>query len=168
MVVSKQLSKQIFIEILALLFLIGVIIYAVFAIDKSNQNNISSQDGFVIVLDDEKNGELVVSSDGEGLETEGVTYTITNNNSDKRTYKVVIIPSVLDEEVLKQVRVSINDLYVENLTELERYNGGYVLTTNSLGAGYTKIHLFKYWYKLDTSKDIADTKIDFEYKLVIE
>ena len=168
MVVSKQLSKQIVIEIIALIFLMGVIVYAFFAIEKSNQNNISSQDGFVIVLDDEEFTSMEASSDGVGLESKGVTYTITNNNSESRTYKIVIRPSVVDEEVLKQVRVSIDDLYVESLTDLERYNGDYVLDTYTLGAGYTRIHLFKYWYKLDSSEDVVNTKIDFEYKLVIE
>ncbi len=167
MVVSKQLSKQIFIEIIALIFLIGVIIYAVFAIDKSNQNNVSSQDGFVIVIDDE-NLKIKKSSDGEGLESDGVVYTITNNNSGKRNYKIVIKPNTYDEELLKQIRVGIGDLYVKDLTDLERYNGSYVLASGSLEAGYTKIFLFKYWYKLDTLDNIINTKIDFDYELIIE
>lgn len=167
MVVSKQLSKQIVIEIIALLFLIGVIIYAFLAIDKSNQNNIHSQDGFVIVIDDEAL-KIKKSSDGEGLESDGVVYTITNNNADKRNYKIVVIPNNSDEELLKQIRVSISDLYVKEFNDLDMYNGGYVLASGSLEAGYTKIYSFKYWYKLDTPDDMVDSKIDFDYKLVIE
>ncbi len=168
MVVSNQLKKQIVIEILALIFLIFVIIYAVFAIDKSRQNNISSQDGMVLVLDDTKVKKLEVSSDGEGLDTEGTTYTITNNNSEQITYKVVIIPSNTSEEVLKQVRVSNDDIYIEDLTSLPKLDGGYVISTNTLGAGYTKIHLFKFWYKLDTSDSIIDEDLEFTYKIVRE
>lgn len=168
MVVSNQLRKQIVIEILALIFLIFVIIYAVFAIDKSRQNNISSQDGMVLVLDDTKVKKLEVSSDGEGLDTEGTTYTITNNNSEQITYKVVIIPSNNNEEVLKQIRVSNDDVYIEDLTSLPKLDGGYVVSTNTLGAGYTKIHLFKFWYKLDTSDSIIDDNLEFTYKVVRE
>lgn len=168
MVVSNQLKKQIVIEILALIFLIFVIIYAVFAIDKSRQNNISSQDGMVLVLDDTKVKKLEVSSDGEGLDTEGTTYTITNNNSEQITYKVVIIPSNNNEEVLKQIRVSNDDIYIEDLTSLPKFDGGYVVSTNTLGAGYTKIHLFKFWYKLDTSDGIIDEDLEFTYKVVRE
>lgn len=167
MVVSKQLSKQIFVEIIALLFLIGVIIYAFLAIDKSNQNSIYSQDGFVIVIDDEALN-VKKSSDGEGLDSDGVIYTITNNNSGKRNYKIVVTPNNSDEELLKQLRVSVSDLYVNDFKDLERYNGGYVVAFGSLEAGYTKIYSFKYWYKLDTPDDMVDSKIDFDYKLVIE
>jgi len=66
MVVSEQLKKQIIIEILALIFLIGVIIYAVFAIHKSKDNKITSIQGMVIVIDDEKMKDITKGSDGEG------------------------------------------------------------------------------------------------------
>ena len=49
MEVSKQLKKQIIIEIFALLFLIGVIIYAIYAIS-FNENNIMNQNGMVLVI----------------------------------------------------------------------------------------------------------------------
>ena len=52
MVVSEQLKKQIIIEILALIFLMGVIVYAVFAIQKSKGNKVTSVQGMVIVVDD--------------------------------------------------------------------------------------------------------------------
>lgn len=168
MVVSNQLKKQIIFEIIALVFLIFVIIYAVFAIDKSRQNNISSQDGMVLVLDDTRIKGLKKLSDGEGLDTEGTTYTITNNNSVQITYKVVLIPSNNNEEVLKQVRVSNDDVYIDDLTSLPKFDDGYVVSTNTLKAGYTKIHLFKFWYKLDTSDGIIDDGLTFTYKVVRE
>lgn len=168
MVVSKQLKKQIFIEVIALLFLLGVIIYAAFAIKKSNENKITSIDGMVIVIDDSQIKDMRSLSDGEGLEEKGTTYTVTNNNSYPVTYKVVLVPNVHDENVLKQVRVSTDDLYVESLTDLERLNGGYVIATSTLDPGFTKIHLVKNWYKLDTKEDVLERKISFEYRLVRE
>lgn len=168
MVVSEQLKKQIVLEILALIFLIAVIIYAVFAIDKSQQNNIMSQDGLVLVLDDTKFKKLEDVSDGEGLSNPGTTFTVTNNNSESFTYKIIAVPSVKDEKVLKQIRVSSDDVYIEDLTSLKKSNGGYVVSTNTLDAGYTKIHLFKYWFKLDTSDKLVDSEVEFSYKVVKE
>ena len=168
MVVSNQLKKQIIIEIIALVFLIAVIIYAVFAIDKSNRNNITSQDGLVLVLDDSKFKALESSSDGEGLDTDGTTYTVTNNNSDEMTYSIVIVPSENDKKILDNIRVSSDDVIIEDLTSLKKKEGGYVVATNTLKSGYTKIHLFKYWYKLDALEKDIDKKIEFSYKVVIE
>lgn len=168
MVVSEQLKKQIIIEIVALIFLIGVIIYAVFAIDKGKQNNISTQDGLVLVLDDSKFKKLEDASDGEGLDTDGTTFTVTNNNSEKFTYSIIIIPSIKDEKVLNRVRVSSDDVVIEDLTSLKKLNGGYVVSTNTLDSGYTKIHLFKFWYKLDTSDKILKEDLKFSFKVVKE
>lgn len=167
MVVSKQLKKQIFIEVLALLFLLGVMIYAAFAIRKSNENKITSIDGMVVVIDDAQVENMKGLSDGQGLEEKGTTYTVTNNTHPV-TYKVVLVPNVHDENVLKQVRVSTDDLYVETLTDLERLSGGYVIATHTLEAGFTKIHLVKSWYKLDTKEEILDRTISFDYRLVRE
>ena len=53
MTVSNTLKRQIIIEILALIVLVGVICYTAFAIDNSNNNKIKSANGFVTVLDDD-------------------------------------------------------------------------------------------------------------------
>jgi len=158
--------KQIIIEILALIFLIGVIIYAVFAIHKSKDNKITSIQGMVIVIDDEKMKDITKGSDGEGLERDGVKYTVTNNNSSEVSYDLVIIPSINDEKVLSHIRVSIDDLYVSTLTELPRSEGGYVLSSYTLKPGFTKIHLIKAWYMLDSTEDILKQNVVFEYRLV--
>lgn len=168
MEVSKQLKKQIVIEVIALLFLVGVITYSIFAIHKAEKNQVSSIDGMVIVIDDTDIKHIEPLSDGAGLERDGATYTITNNNDKNVKYKLVVVPDVHDEAVLKQMRISVDDLYVEDLTSLERFNGGYVITTNELKPGYTKIHLIKSWYKLDTKDDIASRNVKFEYRLVKE
>ncbi len=168
MVVSKQLKKQIVIEVVALIFLIGVLIYAFFAIKKNEENKVTNLDGMVVVIDDSKVTKLKGLSDGEGLEEDGTTYTITNNNKRKVDYKVVIFPDIHDEEVLKQVRVSINDLYIEDLTDLERLNGGYIIASNSLDSGFTDMYLIKYWYKDNSNKEVLEENIEFEYRLVKE
>ena len=154
MVVSKQLKKQIVIEVVALIFLIGVLIYAFFAIKKNEENKVTNLDGMVVVIDDSKVTKLKGLSDGEGL--------------GKVDYKVVIFPDIHDEEVLKQVRVSINDLYIEDLTDLERLNGGYIIASNSLDSGFTDMYLIKYWYKDNSNKEVLEENIEFEYRLVKE
>ena len=166
MIVSEQLKKQIIIEILALLFLIGVIIYAIFAIHKSGENKVSNIDGMVIVIDDENAKTLDKYSDGKGLELPGTRYTVTNNNERDVKYDVIIVPNVHDEDTLKYIRVSSDDLYVSTLTELPRKDGGYILSSYTLKPGFTKIQLFKLWYKLDTPAEVSKLGIKFEYRLV--
>lgn len=168
MVVSEQLKKQIFIETIALLFLFGVILYTFFAISKNNKNNVTSQDGMVIVLDDSKFTGMFKCSDGEGLEKDGITYTLTNNNLVKVRYKVIVIPSIKDEDILSMIRVSIDDLYIESLVDLEKKEDGYVLMEDTLGAGFTDINLFKFWYKLKAKDELIDKKISYKFKLVLE
>ena len=168
MVVSKQLKKQIIIEILALIFLIAVLIYAFFAIKKNEESKITNLDGMVVVVDDTNVDKIKGLSDGEGLSLDGTTYTITNNNKNKVNYKIVLVPNVHDEKVLKQVRISTDDLYVENLTDLERLSGGYVIASSALDFGFTDMYLIKYWYKLDSDQEVLDEDIDFEYRLVKE
>lgn len=168
MVVSKQLKKQIIIEILALIFLIAVLIYAFFAIKKNEESKITNLDGMVVVVDDTNVDKIKGLSDGEGLSIDGTTYTITNNNKNKVNYKIVLVPNVHDEKVLKQVRISTDDLYVENLIDLERLSGGYVIASSTLDSGFTDMYLIKYWYKLDSDQEVLDEDIDFEYRLVKE
>lgn len=165
MEVSKALRKQIFLEIIALVFLLSVIVYSIFAISGSGNEKISSLDNVVMVLDDSKVKEIKPYSDGEGLDTNGVSYTITNNETDILYYDVVIFPNIHDDDILNNVRVSIDDLYVEDLVSLPRSNGGYVVTSGVLKPSYTKVHLIKYWYKLGTSEDITDNNVKFEYRL---
>lgn len=167
MEVSKQLKKQIIIEIFALLFLIGVIFYAIYAIN-FNENNIMNQNGMVLVLDESNYTDLVICSDGEGLNNEGVTYTITNNNSKEMEYKVVITPSIKDKEVLKYIKIGNDDLYISKLVDLEKYKDGYVVSSMLLNPGYTKIHLFKYWFDLEAPESVLGKEIEFEYEIVIE
>ncbi len=165
MKVSKALRRQIIIEILALLFLIGVIVYSIFAISKGGNDKISTVDNLVMVLDDSHLKGINAYSDGQGLDTDGVTYTVTNNNDEAVIYEVVLIPDVHDDEILGKIRVSVDDLEIKDLISLERSNGGYLITSNVLKPGYTKIHSIKYWYTLDTDVDIKDKDIKFEYRL---
>lgn len=166
MIVKKELKRQIVIEVIALILLFGVIIYAFFAIEKSNKNKINSTDGIVTVLDDSNFSRLVSSSDGKGLESGGITYTVTNNNENLIGYKIVAMPNNNDEDLLKQVRVGVNDIYIENLVDLERHNGGYVIYSGELNPGYTKVVLMKYWYKIDTPDKLANKDLTFTYEIV--
>ena len=87
-------------------------------------------------------------------------------NKDKAiTYEIVISPSIHDESVLKQIRISLDDVYVTDLTSLERSQGGYVVGMKVLNPGYTKVHRIKYWYKLDSDKELKNKEIFFNYKI---
>lgn len=161
MTVNKVLKRQIVMEIIALLFLIAAIGYAFIAINRSKGNKVNEYQGFVSVLDDSKLEPLKKLSDGEGLEQNGITYTVTNNNKGPANYRVIIIPSLKDDSILSKVRIGVDDLYVYDLEKLEKYEDGYVLITNDLDAGYTKIHNIKIWYKEEVNDEL-----NFEFRLV--
>lgn len=164
---SKELKKQMFIELFALLLLVSSVIYALVMLKSSNSSKIVNYDDVVTVLDDSKFKKLKISSDGEGLNTDGVTYTITNNRKQTITYDLVILPNIHDEDVLKNIRVGFDDVFLYNLTELERASGGYLIEDNTLNPGYTKIHALKMWYKNSTDSSLKGTEIAFDYKLNI-
>ena len=56
-------------------------------------------------------------------------------------------------------------IYISDLSSLDRNQGGYVLGLKVLNSGYTKIHSIKYWYKLDTDKDLLKENVKFNYKI---
>ena len=168
MEVSNNLKKEIIIEILVLLLMAAVIIYAYFAIGRNNNSNVINSDGFVLVLDRKDKTNLSKLSDGEGLESDYVRYTITNNNSVAKKVKLVIVPETDNNKVLDNVRVGINDLMVNDLTELEKIDKGYVVDEFEISPGYTKNYLFKYWLSLDTDDKLTREEVEFNYEILIE
>ena len=165
MEVSKVLKKEIIFELLALIFFISVSCYALISLKGKDNGAISSYDDVVTILDDKKFPGMDIISDGKALSHEGITYTITNNQKDVINYEIVIYPNIHNEEVLKQIRVALDDIYISDLSSLDRNQGGYVLGLKVLNSGYTKIHSIKYWYKLDTNKELLKEKVKFNYKI---
>ena len=162
---KEILKKEIIVETIALILFVGACLYATITLKNKNTNDISEHDGIVAILDDKKVSEVELYSDGEGLDSNGITYTITNNNDKAVSYEIVISTNVHDEDILKQLRISLDDVYISDLVSLERKKGGYVLGVKTLNPGYTKIHTIKYWYKLDSDKENIDKNIKFMYKL---
>ena len=165
MEVSKVLKKEIIFELLALIFFIGACCYALVSLKGNDNDAIASYDDVVTILDDKKFPGMDINSDGKALSNEGITYTITNNEKDIINYEIVIYPNIHNEEVLKQIRVALDDIYISDLSSLARSQGGYVLGLKVLNSGYTKIHSIKYWYKLDTNRELLKEKIKFNYKI---
>lgn len=168
MEVSNNLKKQIIIEIIVLLLMAGVAIYAYVAIGKSGAANVVNQDGLVLVLDDSNFCKLERLSDGKGMEQDFVRYTITNNNNVLKNVKLVVIPSIKDEKILSNIRIGINDLYKVDLTKGEKLDDGYVIDEFTLNPGITRNYLLKYWYKLDSNIKNIDSDVTFEYKVILE
>ena len=164
---SNILKKQIIIELLALLVLLGSIVYAIYAIRKSDRNEIASYDGVVTVLDDSKFEMPKRTSDGVGFNSNGVTFTVTNNRDEKIGYKFLFLPNIHDDTVLDNMKIGLDDVYILHLADLDRENGWYVLDERMLDAGYTKIHSVKIWYDLNSKMDLP-TDIQFKYKILIK
>ena len=162
MIVNKQLQKQIILEVVALAILAGSIVYAIFAL-VSNGNNVLNKDGMVMVLDGGEFKAIESLSDGEGLNGEPIKYTVTNNNDVDVEYKLVLKINE-DKNLLDYIRIGTDDLYIEDLLDLERY----VIYEGSLSPGFTKIHSIKLWYKLDIDHTIALDEIDYSLELVRE
>lgn len=168
MEVSNVLKKEMILEIMVLLLMASVIIYVYFTIDKTSHSNVTSKDGFVLVLEKTKDNHLEILSDGEGLENSYIRYTITNNNEVVKNVKLIIVPKVDNEEVLNYVRVGINNMMVNNLVELEKNDKGFIVDQFMISPGYTRNYLFKYWFSLGTDKKYIKEEIDFEYEIIIE
>ncbi len=166
MIVNKQLQKQIILEVVALVILVGSIVYAIFALG-SNGNNVLNKDGMVMVLDGGEFKAIESLSDGEGLNGEPIKYTVTNNNDVDVEYKLVLKINE-DKNLLDYIRIGTDDLYIEDLLDLEKYEDGYVIYEGSLSPGFTKIHSIKLWYKLDIDHTIALDEIDYSLELVRE
>ena len=165
MKVSNVLKREIVFELLALIFFISVSCYALVSLKGQEKDSIASYDDVVTILDDKKFAGMDIISDGKALSNDGVTYAITNNQKDVINYEIVLYPNIHNEEVLKQIRVALDDIYISDLSSLDRSQGGYVLGTKVLNSGYTKIHSIKYWYKLDTKKELLKEKVNFNYKI---
>ncbi len=162
---SNILKREIVVEIFALLLFTSAVIFAFISLSNKGNGNVVDYDGVVTVLDN-KNTDIKISSDGKGIEeNEGISYTVTNNQNDVISYEIVVSPSIHDEAVLKQIRVSLDDIFVSDLTSLERNQGGYILGMKVLNPGYTKVHKIKYWYKTDSNKEILNKDISFKYQL---
>ena len=165
MEVNKVLKREIICELLALLLFVGACAYALFSLGSRQNGGIASYNDVVTILDDKKFGGMQIASDGKALCDNGITYTVTNNQKSIINYEIVIYPNIHNEEVLKQIRVALDDIYISDLSSLDRSQGGYVLGTKVLNSGYTKIHSIKYWYKLDTKKELLKEKVNFNYKI---
>lgn len=163
---SGFLKKQIIIEFIVLFFFLLVIVYSYFTITNDNGEKLNSVDGVVTVLNDSNFEKLELLSDGQGLRQNAISYAVTNNNDFSRKYNVVIYPNVHDDEILKNVRISVDDVYVKSLSELERHHGGYVITNNRLKSGYTKMHTVKIWYQKDMDIDYVDISFEYDIELV--
>lgn len=162
---SKILKKQMLIESIALLFLVFCIIYSYFMITGSKQN-VKSQDGMVVVLDDSSFKAIIPHSDGAGFQTDKVTYAVTNNNKEEKTYQIILKTNVKEED-LSYVKVGVDGFYAFSLGSLKKEQEGYILTTHSLSPGFTKVHTFQYW--LDKEANLSSLEnIEMSYHLKFE
>ena len=107
------------------------------------------------------------TSDGVGFNTDGVTFTVTNNRKEKVNYKFLFLPNIHDNSVLDNMKIGLDDVYILHLADLDRENGWYVLDERELNAGYTKIHSVKIWYDINSKMDLP-TDIQFKYKISLE
>ena len=161
---SNILKKQIIIEIIALFFLIGCLLYSYLAITKKEQN-VKEKNGIVMVLDDTAFKKIEPLSDGKGFQTDKITYTITNNSKEIKEYNIIVKFKTSDDTLLNHIKVGIDGLYAYSLNDLEKKENGYILTTNRLEQGFTKVHVFQYWLDNNQNKEISKEEIELSYEL---
>lgn len=168
MTASEMIKKRIIIESLALLFLIGAIIYAIVAVKNEKKNEINNIDGIVTIFDDTTFEKMKPLSDGEGLDTKPITYSVTNNNSNEKDFDIILNLNTKDEKIINAIRLSIDGLKITNLNELEKNKEGYILASHTLKPGYTKRFQVKAWYQLGTEEKITKKNIKFKFSLSIK
>ena len=118
-------------------------------------------------MDDSKYKAPKRSSDGVGLDTDGVTFTVTNNRSEKVKYRLLISPNIHDSKILDELRIGLDDVYILTLKDLEREAGWYVLDLRELDAGYTKIHSIKVWFNINSDIE-SNSDIKFKMKISLQ
>lgn len=162
---NRILKRQILTELIALTILCFAIIYTFISLNKNDNNKISNTNGVVKILDDSKLKNIKIMSDGEGANTDGVTYAITNNNKKKISYELIIEPSTHNVEGL---RILLDNLYIINLEDLIGEDNKYVLSMNELNPGYTQIHSIKIWYRKDINIKDINKNITFKYDINLQ
>ena len=161
------LKKRIIIESLSLFFLVFCIIYSSISIKRTSNSEIENTSNFVAVLDDKKyNPVLEELSDAQAESLEGITYVVTNNNNSDKGFNILIEVNEDDKEIIDNIMVSVDDLYIFKLSDLEKKDNYYVLYSDHLRAGYTKKYLIKSWYKLNSGIE-SNKKIKYKFKLDI-
>ena len=91
----------------------------------------------------------------------------SNNNDKEVSYKLIL--KVNEEEaILESLRVGADDLFIDDLLNLAKYEDGYIVGNYTLEPGYTKIHNVKMWYRLDVDHTIAVDTVDYSLELVRE
>ena len=100
------------------------------------------------------------------IDVDGITYAVTNNNSNDRNYNILISINEDDEDILNNIKISVDDIYIFNLSDLEKKDEYYILYSDTLKAGYTKKYVIKSWYKLNSGVE-SNNKIKYTFKLDI-
>lgn len=163
----KAINKSLVITIISAIFftIIFIAIVALIVrkvvIEGSIYNTYQDQK-FMIDFNPKISKTLDKLSDIEGLNSSYSYINITNNNKNKRKYQILLTPINSDE---KDIRVSLSNTLIKDLSSFDKNNNNYILGEFSLESGYSNIHQIRIWQKKDSNID--KIKINFKVKVNI-
>ena len=161
----KAINKSLVITIISAIFftIIFIAIVALIVrkvvIEESIYNTYQDQK-FMIDLNPKISKTLDKLSDIEGLNSSYSHINITNNNKNKRKYQILLTPINSDE---KDIRVSLSNTLIKDLSSFDKNNNNYILGEFSLESGYSNIHQIRSWQKKDSNID----KIEINFKVKV-
>ncbi|MGM9834490.1 MAG: hypothetical protein ACI31M_01765 [Bacilli bacterium] len=151
---NKVLNKQIFKEVFIAFIFLGIVLiggYAIYSAVKGNK--ILTDDDLILdVNSKEVANNLYIMGDSAGLNTKPYVLNITNNSKKKADYSLILKNGINSNvKVEDYLRVAVDDNVIKNLKDFKMdKKGNYILLTEEIDKGYTKIHTVRIWFNSES------------------
>ena len=161
----KMLNKAIFDHVVSAIVFTLILIASTTIITRkfieSNILNTYSDKGFTIQINPKIKNNLESLSDIEGLNLKSNVINITNNNTEDKTYQVILTP-INDDE--KDIRLAIDNYLLRNLDNFDKIDNSYLIIEYKLPSGMTNSHTIRMWQ----DKKVENKKINVDFNLEIK
>ena len=161
----KAINKEIFDHVVsAIVFTIMFISMAIIVTNKyikSNLQKVYNENGFAIQINPKINKTLDILSDLDGLDTTSNNVNITNNNSEKRKYQLILTPINGEEE---DIRVLLDNSLLRSLSKFDKIENAYIIAEVEIYPGLTNSHSVRMWQDIQSQ----NKKINVDFKLEVK
>ena len=143
-----------------LLFIALVVLIISKYVIRENLHNTYQEDNFMIDIDPKINKKLDKLDDANGLYSDFNIVNITNNDQKIRKYQIILSPLSNNEE---DIRVSIDNSLIRNLSNFDKNNNNYILGEFELEPSYSNVHQIRMWQDIKSKLD----KINVDFKITV-
>lgn len=140
-----------------LLFIALIVLIISKYVIQENFHKTYQEDNFMIDIDPKINKKLDRLDDANGLYSDYNIVNITNNDQKTRKYRI-ILSSLSDNE--DDIRVSIDNSLIRNLSNFDKKNNDYILGEFELESGFSNVHKIRMWQ--DIKSKLNKIKVDFK------